>query len=152
MSKVCFEHDFSKVASVEAYEHGVLDFRSPVFVSDASALYDDIVKGEIPVLLPFSDGSMKCTDTMSRKVSGIQHDVRIEFETQIITEADYDLLFHLSTHAHEFIFNFFGGVRKAVRTDDIPYSFTFNDDNGTVKCSISLVNGQGLTLLDRKRQ
>ena len=144
----CIEHDLSQLAAIEAYELGSLKFASPVFLMAPTVMATELVpKGVKGTRIFFSHESAKCTDKTSVNVCGYTHEVTLDWEMIANNEDLLSLLITLQNTPHEFVLRYFGGVRKVIRTDRTSYRFTFNDDNGTMKCSTTLVNGQGLTFV-----
>lgn len=143
----CTEHDLSKLASIIAYPCGDLSFSAPVFALAPVQDGSPVPNGKTGMKLNFTRDSAKCSDRTGVAVNGYVHTVTLEWDTQGMADSDYNQFVALQNTPHEFILTFFGGLKKAVRTDLTSYQFVFNDDNGTMKCSATLVNGQGLTLI-----
>ena len=145
----CKEHDLSKLAAIEAYEIGTLQFASPVYVIIPTVKSDKLVpEGASGTKISFIRDTAKCVDKSSVSVYGYTHEVSLDWETEADDADMYNLLIKLQNTPHEFVLTYFGGLRRVIRTDYAPYKFMFNDDNGTMKCSATLVNGQGLTLVN----
>ena len=142
----CVEHDLSKLAGIIAYPCGTLGFTSPVYVLDPvqSPTGED---SDSRFRVRFTRDTAKCTDRNTASVAGYLHTVTLEWETQGVEQADFDQYVGLQNTPHEFVLHFFGGLRKVIRTAPTSYQFLFNEDNGTMKCSVTLINGQGLTLI-----
>lgn len=141
----CKEHDFSQVASILAVPVGTLDFYSPVFATTPYADAKDFSVPQDAIQIKFNRDTIKCSDKNSTGVHGFVHEVSLEWDFVYQDAKDYDDLVTLQYLAHEFIINYFGGAQKVIRTDETAYMFLFNDDNGVMKCSATLNNGQGLT-------
>ena len=148
----CIEHDLSKLASIMAYPCGDLAFSAPVFslapVQNGSPV-PSTAESSAPAgtKINFIRDTAKCSDRTNVSVAGYVHTVTLEWETQGVDDSDYSKFVTLQNIPHEFILTFFGGLKKAIRTDQTSYQFIFNEDNGTMKCSATLINGQGLTLI-----
>mgnify|MGYP004665116045 CR=1 FL=1 len=142
--KKCLETDFKNVARIEAYVQGKIEFDFPLYVNQ---LYIDVDKLSLPnevKIIPFMPGTVNATEKSDVSVSGFSHIVSVEWEAKGSGKDLLDLLVSLQTYPHELVFTFIGGTKKIVRTDDILYSFVFQYDNGKTKCSMTLVNGQGV--------
>lgn len=146
----CIEHDLSKLASIIAYPCGDLKFAAPVFALATVQDGSPVPAGSgapAGTRISFTRDTAKCSDHTNVSVAGYVHTLSLEWETQGVSPEDYDQFVRLQQIPHEFILTFFGGLRKALRTDPTSYQFIFNEDNGTMKCSATLINGQGLTLI-----
>lgn len=146
----CKEHDLSKIARIDAYVTGSLNYGCPVFVVNPAVPSDQLFNGMPPSMpVSFSGDSVKCVEKTNVSYAGYTHEVSLSWETQALTESDYDGLLTLQLTPHDFVITYFGGVQRVIRTDSTAYRFIFDDDNGTMKCAATLVNGQGLTLVTR---
>lgn len=142
--KKCLETDFRNVARIEAYAQGKIEFDFPLYVNQ---LYVDGDKLSLPnekKRIYFIPDTLNVADKSDISVSGFSHVVSVEWETKFSGKELFDLLVSLQTSPHELVFTFIGGTKKIVRTDDILYSFVSQYDNGKTKCSMTLVNGQGI--------
>lgn len=155
LMSICLEHDLSKLASITAFPCGDLVFSAPVYVlapvQNGSPIPAATEGKPSPsgTKIKFIHDTTKCTDRTSVATSGYTHAVSLEWETYGLTEADYSLFVTLQNTPHEFLLTFLGGLQKVIRTDATSYQFIFNEDNGTMKCAATLINGQGLTLIKR---
>lgn len=145
MSK-CSESDYGSIARVEAYPVDGISMAVPVYVRTLSVQSRDVTFSGTSLRIPFKSGTMKVTDQNADAVNGFTHTVSAEWEMTPDGEG-LSLAEALQDSAHELLITYFGGARKIVRTDSTAYRFTFHEEDGTMKCSMSMVNGQGLTLL-----
>lgn len=147
----CKEHDFSQVASIVAYPVGTLDFYEPVYGATPYVFVDQLNIPEAGgVVVKFRRDSVKCQEKNSAGLHAFLHEVSLDWEFVPQRSSEYDDLVKLQYVAHEFVVKFLGGATKVIRTDSSAYSFTFSDDNGVMKCSARLNNGQGLTSVLRE--
>lgn len=148
MSNNCFEHDFSKVAELAAYNVADFSFPHPVFSS-----YKHIGIGyyesqkENSISIKFTKDSVKVSEKVKSSVAGDIHTITITFECECISNEDYANLSKLVHRPHIFAIRYFGDIVRIFRTSMDGYSFSYVEDNGITKCTVELINGQGVTIV-----
>ena len=143
----CIEHDFSQVATIHVFRKAYTEVEMPIYCNDpripsVSSDYGYSYK------LKYDRESVKCMDKQQRSVGAYVHTVTLSWEQDAATEDDYNMLLSMRQHPHEVLITYFGGQRRFVRTDATAYAFDYDIDNGTCKCQLTLVSGQGLCMVD----
>lgn len=142
----CFERVGGSVARVDAYPVGGISVTIPNYVRILTAKSSSVKYSGLPIRIPFSSRTMKITDQNADGVNGFTHTIGLEWETSS-DEYALSCVDALQNNAHDLLVTYFGGTKKVIRTDETSYKFTFREEDGALKCSMSLVNGQGLILL-----
>ena len=146
MSFICTEHDLSQVVSIKAYGMSQMSVAAPVFNCMPNILNSDItIHVNLPIRIPFAQGSLKISDKAKRSVVGLLHTVTVEWEVADPTKDISSDLAKLQHSPHNLIIEYFGGFRQMIRTSQEGYAFHFEQDTTTKKCSMKLTNGQGVT-------
>ena len=140
---ICTEN-LSRVRSIIAYPVGVIDAPFPIY-SQQNCCDLSVVPIEPGMLIRFMKDTLKCANSVDMSLAGIAHTIQVEWDAIPSTKQDYDNLIKLQNVPHELVLTYLGGQKKIIRTDDLPYRFVYEQQDGVTRCRMTLVNGQGMT-------
>lgn len=138
----CNELNLENISCIYAFPVGTLAFDSPVYARTATPssrnYYDNGYR------IPMLPKSVKYADKVDRKVYGVVHAVTLQWDTNPKRISDLSTFYDMESNAYEIVIQFFVGHKRIIRTDPDAYQFSFQEQDGTYKCSMTLTNGQGL--------
>lgn len=138
----CVELSLDNIAAVYAFPVGQLAFDSPVYARTATpSPSNDYASG---YRIPMSVKSFKYSDKVDSKVYGRVHAISLQWDSNPTRISDLSTFYDMESTAYEIVILFFGGHRRIIRTDPDAYAFSFPEQDGLYKCSMTLTNGQGL--------
>lgn len=144
MNNNCNEIDLSQIASITAFKLSDINIGFPV--------YSDVrYRPEINTLswgdgskINFEKDSVSLNDTESTSVAGVLHTVKLSWTFRCVTDDDYTLLAQLKHNVHCIRMVSFGDIERIIVTGVNGYSFTTEESDGKIKCTMTLRNGQGV--------
>jgi len=149
MASSCAERDLSQIVSIKAYSIDKLHVPAPVFTCAERVDSGDLtIDNSGVVTVGFSQGSVSIEDKVARNIAGTIHTVTVEWETANPLTDNSESLAKLRHSPHHLLIEYFGGFRQIVRTCVEGYSFDNVQDGTTQKCTMVLMNGQGVTSID----
>lgn len=139
----------SMVAKVYALPLGTMTFPAPVYVAAKAVetLNPSLLTQER--LLDMSPKTVKCAEKHDVSVAHRIHTMSVTWEAEPKVMSDYSRLIELERTAHELVIEYLGGQVRVIRTDADGYMFVYDESDGKCKCTMTLTNGQGFTIVDK---
>lgn len=141
----CKEQDYSLIVEIKAYPEDAVSFSQPMQYEkkhiDASFYSADETRS---IKVPIKKLSGKLSETVKHERAGKTYTVTIDWESNVEKKEDYQLLHLLEDNVNHLEIKTFGDNLSFVRSQAPGYKFTMEEDAGTMKCSLSIINKAGV--------
>lgn len=141
----CKEQDYSLIVEIKAYPEDAVSFSQPMQYEkkhiDASFYSADESRA---IQVPIKKLSGKLSETVNHDRPGKTYTVTLDWEANAGKKEDYQLLYLLENSVNHLEVKTFGDKLSFIRSQSPGYRFTMKEDEGIIKCSLSIINKAGV--------
>lgn len=140
----CKERNYELILEITAYPDNAVSFTSPMQVPCKYLEDGDVTLNEdLGFNIPMARQTGKLKETEKVELGGKSYTVSLTWDIDNPDKSTYEKLEKLQKTFNHLKVKTFGGDLLFIRAMDDGYRFTYEEDSGTIKCSLSVINING---------
>lgn len=140
----CKERSLDLITDIIAYPDEAMTFSKELQVFSKYITSDQYtVNEEMAIKVPLSKKSAKLSESSKDELHGTEYTVSLSWEVEKLDADAYEVLHSLKNRYKHLIVKTFGDNAYLVRSVEDGYRFTFEENEGKMKCELSVMNVSG---------
>lgn len=140
----CKERSLDLITDIIAYPDEAMTFSKELQVFSKYITSDQYtVNDEMAIKVPLSKKSAKLSELSKDELHGTEYTVSLSWEVEKLDASAYEALHSLKKTYKHLIIKTFGDNAYLVRSVEDGYTFTFEENEGKMKCELSVMNVSG---------
>lgn len=141
----CKERNYELILEITAYPDNAVSFTTPIQVSCKYLEKGDVtLNEELGFNIPMLRQTGKLKETEKVELGGRNYTVSLTWDIDNPDKSIYEKLEKLQKSFNHLKIKTFGGNSFFIRSMIDGYRFTYEEDSGTIKCSLSVINVNGV--------